>query len=133
MEQDTFRKILDGDELRASVPSVEDVAGTWVLAYHDDEEWVYLVMTVDTEGTFVERVITPETEEVYTERGTFAFRADTGMAAFMYEEWEEGNFTGRFGRGGGALYTSDGRMERIHPSGTVGGRMIPNFVMRFLE
>ena len=105
-EGDICRKVEDINTISGNY-SIEEISNTYVLYYEYDEVTI-IELTLNIDGTFKERSIYPESEEVWTERGTYGYSPISGFISFSYDEWEDGDFTGIVHHDEGVIHSIEG-------------------------
>jgi len=87
--------------------SIKEVSNEFLLEYNYDEITI-ISLILNTNGSFLEILAYPESDEIYINRGSFHLSSISGCIYFEYDDWPEGNFYGKYDRQTNMLYTVEG-------------------------
>lgn len=126
-----FARTGSQEDVSALTASDLSVAGTYLLTYESDGEDVYYIMTLDSDGTFVEWSVYPDDVELFSDSGRYDRASGSGITQFSYDDWPEGNFVGRVD--GSTLNSIEGRYVALDPDGDAALDDLPPLVRSLLS
>lgn len=128
---DDFTRIGSEEDVLALTESDRSVVGTYLLTYQLDGEDVFVAMTLNPDGSFIEWSVYPDDEEAFSDSGRYDRAPDSGVTQFAYDDWPEGNFVGRVD--GSTLYSIEGRYLALDPENDADLSDLPPLVRSVLN
>ena len=113
-EDFTVLKTKDGDLTQIAGPSPlnsisdrNEIPGVYILAYTYDEP-VIIELELYPDGSFKERSIYPESEEIWTSRGSYYVSEVSGYISLLYDDWDDKRSPGILDLSKGILFSDEG-------------------------